>query len=67
MDLTKENIKRLYAHYKNMEANGNSLYKSALQGAIKSRGKLNRIELEAARPWLLEEKAEKETKSNKKK
>ena len=58
--MTKENVKMLYAHYKKMEAEGHPEYPTKLQGAIKSRGAMNRKELETARPWLLEEKPEKE-------
>ena len=52
--MTKENSKMLYAHYKKMETEGNPLYASKLQGAIKSRGKMNREEIERACPWLVE-------------
>ena len=71
--MTKENVIMLWKHFKKMEEEGNSNYGPSLQSAIKTRGKLNRIEIEAARPWLLEEiekptpSPKEETKSKEKK
>ena len=53
--MTKENVRRLHAHFKNMEENGHSGYPEKFQNTIKQKGKINRIELEAARPWLVKE------------
>lgn len=45
----------LWNHFKKMEENGNHLYSTTMQGAIKTRGAMNRKELEMARPWILDE------------